>query len=167
MIRAQSISRATGGIAVTALTECGIYAADVGEFRDREEHLAAARIAEDERSRHLGVRRQVEAGCREVARRLDQGLQRRLPLTRHRGIRAQLAACRAQLGVDVSAGWIQLGRQLVFNERLIVPAQRGKAPAALKMVGRGAQLGAFETQARLRVVGPEPDGLVELETARS
>ena len=134
--------------------------ADIGKFRNREEHVAAARLAEDERGRHLGVRRQVETGRREIARRFDQRLQRRLAFTRHRGIRAQLVACRAQRGVDVSAAWIQLGRHLVFDERLVVLAERGLAASALKVVARGAELGAIETEARIGIVGMETNGVV-------
>ena len=46
--------------------------------------------------------------------------------------RAQLVARRAQFVVDVAARRVQLGRQLVLDERLVELAGRGEPAAALK-----------------------------------
>ena len=105
--------------------------ADVREPRDGREDVAAAGVAEDQRRRHLHVLRQVEAGRRQVARALDERLELGLALARDGDLRAQLVARRAQLLVDVAARRVQLGGELVFDERLVELAD-GREPAAAR-----------------------------------
>ena len=91
--------------------------------------LASRKI---ERRRHLDVRRQVEARRRQIARALDQRLELGLAFARDGDLGAQLVARRAQLLVDVAVGRVQLGGELVLDQRLIELAGGREAAAALK-----------------------------------
>ena len=79
------------------VAEVGIeHDADVGEAGDGGEDVAAARVAEHQRRRHLDVLRQVEAGRRERLRPIDQRLELGLAFARHGDFRAQPVARRSR-----------------------------------------------------------------------
>jgi hypothetical protein len=62
---------------------------------------------------------------------------------------------------------VQLGGDLVLDQRLIELAGGGEPAAAVEVILRGAQLGALERQPRVRVVGFSRSALVYSTTARS
>ena len=101
----------------------------------------------------LQAARQLEALGRQVARAGDERLQPRLAPARARELRAQAVARHLQLALDVAARRVELGGDLVLEQRLVVLLRRRQAAGAEEVgVGR-AQLGALERLARLEAVG--------------
>ena len=127
--------------------------ADTGEARDRQEDVAAAGVAEDQRGRHLRVGLQVEAERRQIPGALDDGLEFGLAFARDGDAGTQLIARVAQRFVDVDAAGVQLGGELVLDERgFELPGVR-EAPALLEVFGGGADLGPFQAEARVSIIG--------------
>ena len=60
-------------------------------------------------------------------------------------------------GVDLAACRVQLGGQLVLDQRLIELVRGGQSPPSLEVIGRGSEPGPFETEARVRIVGVQPN----------
>ena len=108
--------------------------------------------AEHQRAGQLHALRQVEARRRQVAGPLDQALELRPPAARDR--RPSCAASGARpcsAVVDQRVRRIQLGRELVLDDRLFVAFQAGEPAAADGVFLRGAQLDALERRARVAV----------------
>ncbi len=96
---------------------------------------------------------QIQSLRRQIARALDQRLESGLVLARNRHLRAELIPRRTELVVNLAARRVQLGGELVFDQRLIELVRRGQSPPAGEVVGRGSEPGSLKTQACVLVVG--------------
>ena len=76
-----------------------------------------------------------------------------LPSIGHGQLGAQAHTRPAQLGLDVAVAGIELRGQLHLDQRFLELARRVQPAAAREMQLRGAQLCAFQGQARVEVVG--------------
>ncbi len=118
-----------------------------GELRDRREDDAAAGRAEDQRVGQLGVRRQIEARRRQVARALDQRLQLGLAVARDRDLGAQLLARVAQRLVDQRRRSGSAPRRAGTRRAPLRSARRRRA------CGRGRRAPARRAASRARAPG--------------
>ena len=75
-----------------------------------------------------------------------------LPPRETASLRAQPLSRFLQRGVDAAVGGVQLGGELEFDERLLVPLRRRKPPSAIEMLLRCAKAGAFQRGAGIAVV---------------
>ena len=150
------------------LAEGGVeHQVQVREARDRGEDRAAARGAEHQRVGQGRVVRQIESGRGEVPRAVDEGLQFGLAAARDGDLRAQALAGFAQRGVGQGVGRVELGRELVLDQRLLVSFGGGEPPAGEEMFLGRAQPRPLERAAGVAVVGLGADGCVYSTTARS
>ena len=125
-----------------------------GEPRDRREDVAAARVAEGQRRRHLDVRsagRGPAAAGRAPARSASAA-RSCLRARRRSCARSLLRVARSSSSMSPLRR-VQLGGELVLDQRLVELAGRGEPAAAVEVILRGAQLGALEREPRVGVVG--------------
>ena len=103
--------------------------AEVRELADRGVDVARVGVAEDHRVGQLGIGRQIGARQRRGEALRDQRFEPRLAVFANRDLGAQLRARVLQLALDVGVAGIELGGELVFDQRLFELAGRGAAGA--------------------------------------
>ena len=118
-----------------------------------EEHVAAARVAEHQRRRHLDAGGRSRPGGGRSRVRSISVCSSVLPSRATAILRAQLVArrCAARRRCRRSPGFSSDG-ELVLDQRLFELAGRGEPAAALKCSCGRAQLRAIEREARVAIV---------------
>jgi hypothetical protein len=72
-------------------------------------------------------------------------------------LRAELRANRPHFILYVAITWIELRRELIFNERCLELAERRQSPRGSEVNLCGTQARLFERRARSAIVGPGSD----------
>ena len=104
------------------------------ELANRGVDIARARIAENHRLGQLRIGRQVGPRQRSGEALFDQRLETRLAVFADGDLGAELRAGLLPLELDVGVGGIQLGGELILDERLFEVPGRGQSTRVCEVV---------------------------------